>query len=104
IVASQPMLAAELAEPAPERQSGDAGVGVDPHGGRKAMRLRCRVELSQVQAGLRARNTANGVDLDPLHARYVDHHARVAHRTAGDVVAAAANGDGQVSRSGEIDG
>ena len=62
------------------------------------------VELAKVQAGLRARNTANRVDVDLLHARYVDHHTGVAHRRAGDVVATAANGDEQISRSGEGDG
>ena len=46
IVASQPMFAAELAEPTPERQSGYAGIGVDAHGRRKTMRLSGRIELS----------------------------------------------------------
>ena len=62
------------------------------------------VELSQVQTGLCACDAANGVNLDPLHARQIDHHAGIAHRSAADVVAAAANRDEKVPGSGKIDG
>jgi hypothetical protein len=44
-----------------------------------------------------ARNAANRIDLDALHARHIDQDATVAYRTASDVVATGANGDEEVS-------
>jgi len=96
IVARQTMFAAELAKAAPDRQPGNACVGVDPHRRGQAMSLRCRVELSQVQPGLRTRDTADRIDLDLFHAGEVDHQSGVTHRTTGDIVATGANSEEQL--------
>jgi len=103
IVASQPIFAAELPEPGPERQARNASVGIDPHRRRKTMGLSCRVELSQVQASLRTRYAPNRVDFDAFHARYVDDDTTVAHRRARHIMSPCANRDEQVPGSGEID-
>ena len=63
------MFAAELAEAAAQRQSGNTSIGVNSHRGRKAMRLRCRIKLAEIEACLSPSGPFYRIDLDLLHAR-----------------------------------
>lgn len=104
VVAGQSVFSSELAEAAAKREPGDTSVAVDAHGGRQAVLLCRPVELAQIEAGLRAGDPADRIDLDPLHVRQVDDHAAVADRQAGDIVTAATDRDADAMGSCERDG
>jgi hypothetical protein len=95
VIARQSVFASELAEAAPKRQPGNAGVAVDAHSRCKTMNLSRGVELAQGKSGFGACYTTHGIDLDPLHAREINHNAVVAHRATGHIVTTAANRDEQ---------
>ena len=97
------MFAAKLAETAAQRQSGNTGVGIHSHRGRKAVRLSCHIKLAEIQARLRSRDPLDRVDLDLLHAREIDDQPAITYRSAANVVAAGAHGNEQESRPREID-
>ena len=59
-----------------------------------------RVELDPAEPRLRVRGPGLRVDLDRLHLREIDHDAVVAGREPGDVVAAAADRDRELSLAG----
>ena len=104
VVARQPVLAAQLAEAAAERQSADAGIAVDTHCRGKAKRLGRRVELAENEACFGAGGAPLRVDLNAFHAGQIDHQPALAHGAAGDVVAAAAHGDQQAVVASKVDG
>src|SRR4029077_5361531 len=97
------MFAAELAEAAAQCQSGNTGVGVNSHRGRKAVCLCCRIKLAEIEACLSSSGPLYRINLDLLHAREIDDEATVAHRSAADIMAASAHGNQQGSRPREID-
>ncbi len=104
VVAGEPVLPAQPADAAAEREAGDAGVGDDPARGRQPVELRLAVELAPQDAGLGADRARRRIDADPLHRREVDDQPAVADGRAGDVVAAAADGDFELLRSRELYG
>ena len=102
IVDREPEAPAQPAEPAAERESRNAGGGVDPERRRQAVRPASRaIELAQCRPALDPRASARRVDLDRLHRREIDHQPAIAERVAGDVMSAAANGEDQIVPPGE---
>ena len=89
IVDREPVLAAEPAETAAERQPGDTGRRVDAERRRPAERLCFAVEVTQRGTRRDARAAVHRVNPDGSHRRQIDEQAAVAHGIAGDVVAAA---------------
>ena len=88
-VDGEAVLADEEADTAAERQAGDAdGAGVAERGGKAVRRGRCRV-LARGQAGLGPRRSSLGIDMEPLHAREIEHDPVIDSAVAGDAVAAA---------------
>ena len=82
------MLAGQPADAAVERQPGDAGHRHEAERRREPVLLRRGVELAEQHAGLGPHGAVVGIDVDVLHQRQVDDDAAVAHREAGDAVAA----------------
>src|SRR5262245_15563867 len=93
----------EPAEPAPEREPGNAGRRDLTAGCREAERLCLAIELAPGQAGLGACGSMSRIDPDTLHWREVDHHALVADRVARHVVAAPAHGHLETVGARELD-
>ena len=91
IVGGKPMAARHPAEPAAEREAGDAGRRDDPAGHHEAQRLRRAIDVGPGGARLHAHAPGRRIDRDLLVGREIDHHAAIAQRGAGDVVAAAAD-------------
>jgi hypothetical protein len=97
------VLALQPAEAAAERQTrdpdvrGDAARGGEPEGGGRT------VEFPDRQPWLHAGRLSRGVDVTALHRGKIDHQAALVDRLAGDVVAAAADGDLEPFVLGEID-
>src|ERR671937_912310 len=104
VVDSHPVAAHEPGEAAAEREAGDPGARDDAAGRREAERGGCAIELADEDPGLRANGLPDGVDVDPLHRRQVDHQAAVGDRLARDVVTAAADRDLGALVAAEVDG
>jgi hypothetical protein len=98
------VLAPDPAQPAAERQPGQAGLGHDARRRRQAELLRRAIELAQQHSGLDARGARSRLDADALPPGEVDDHAVVAHRVAGHVVTASAHGEREVALAGEAQG
>ena len=93
VVAGQPVLRGEPAEPAAQGQPADPGVADRAAGGGQAMRLGGRVELRQRGAAAHPGGPRVRVHRDLAHGAEVDGQAVVAHRGAAEVVRAAAYRD-----------
>ena len=65
--------------------------------------LRLPVEVTPGGAALHARRAGDRIDMDSAHLREVDDEPPVVDRLAGDVVAPASNGEGEMVLPGEID-
>ena len=102
IVCGQPELAADPAEPAAERQPGDPRGRVDAGRGDEPECLRLTVEFAERDARFDPRRARKGIDPDRFHQAQIDHHAAVADRAAGDVVATAADRNQRALVAGEI--
>ena len=89
------------ADPAAEREAGDARVGDDAADRGQAVFLRGGVEVAPQDTGSGASGPRFGVQLDRAHRRQVDHEAVVVDAQARDAVAAAADGDREVALAGE---
>ena len=103
VVDGHPVRPREPAEAAAQRQPGDAGRRVDAERRRQAVLERGPIDVGEERARLDVGAPGRGVDADLPHLRQVDHHAAVAHRRAGDVVAAAADRDLESPLAGEAD-
>jgi len=68
------------------------------------MQLRLAVDVTQHAARLRTTGAANGIDPYAAQQRQVDHQTAVAHRQAGDVVAASPDGIHQAVFARELHG
>ena len=104
VVGSEAVLRHQPAEPAAERVPADPGRRDRPAGDRESMLGRRVVELAPQDAALRAKGLRGRIDVDPLHLGEVDHDAAVRDSTAGDVVAAAANGHLEPCLTGDREG
>src|SRR5579883_1993371 len=104
VIAGQPEAAHEVAEAASEREPGDARGGDEAAGGGEAKGLRLVIELGPGNAPLGTYGARSRINPDALHGRQVDHQAAVAHGAAGDVVAAATDGDRQLQGPREGNG
>ena len=91
VVAGPAVAARQVAEAAADGEAGDAGGGDEAEHGRQPVHLRLAVQIAQRAAGLRAADALRRIDPDAAQQRQVDHQPAVAHREAGDVVAAAAH-------------
>src|SRR6202043_3268776 len=91
------------AKAAAEREAGDPGRRVDAERGREAERLRFPVEVRQCCAWLDAGGAGGRIDADRLHQREIDEQAAVAHRVAGNVVAAGAHGYEEIMLPRQLD-
>ncbi len=89
VVSGQPVLPAEPAEPAAQRQPGHAGGGVDPGGGGQSEGLGLVVQVPEGHAGVDPSPAAVGIDVDRAHPRQIDHHAPIADGAPRDVVTGA---------------
>ena len=103
IVDGQAELAGGPAEAAAEREAGNAGGRVDAERRGEPERLRLLVEVRERGAGLDASRLGRGIDVDRFHQRQIDEETAVAHRVAGDVVAAGAHGNEQLFLARERD-
>ena len=81
------------ADPAAEREAGDAGVRHVAVGDRQAVRPGRPRNVAEQRAAADARAAGLRVDLDAVHRRQVDGHPAVRHRVALHAVPAAAHGD-----------
>ena len=104
VVRGQAVPGHQPAEPAAQRQPGDAGRRDDAAGDGEAVELRLAVQLAPAHARLHARRTGGRVDVDALQWREVDRDAALADAPAGDAVTAPANRDLQARLAGEVDG
>ena len=93
IVHGHAVLAAEPAEAPAERQSGDAGGGVDTDRRGEPVGLGGGVEVRERGTALDGGAAPGGVHARGRHLREVDHEPVVAQGVAGDVVAATADGE-----------
>jgi hypothetical protein len=103
VVDRHPVAPALVRDAAAERQAGHPGLGHDPAGGGEAEGGGDAVDVGPRRAALHV-DGAVGVHVDAAHRRQVDHQAVVDHGGAGDVVAAAADGERQPLLPGEADG
>ena len=103
LVDRQSVLAHDPADPAAEREPGDAGVRDDAGRHREPERLRLLVELAEQDARLHARRALLGIDADALHRREVDQQRVVCDRQAGERVPAAPHRDRQAAGAPELD-
>ena len=103
VVGGETMAPAYPAEAAAEREPGDAGRRNDAAGHDQSERLRGAIDVGPGGAGLHAHAAGRGVHLDVLVRREIDHHAALAQRGAGDVVAAAADRQRQPAVADEGD-
>ena len=94
VVAGKTVLAVEPSESAAEGEPGDSGEGDDAERGGEPVLLRAPVEFTEQEARSRADGALGGVDHDGFHRGQVQDQAVVAHRVAGDVVAAALDRQG----------
>ena len=98
----QAVLPRQPSEPAPEREPGHAGRGVDPDGDRQPERLRLVIQVAQRRACADVRDARLGIDANEVHPRKIDHHAALADGIARDVVAPAANREHQPVLAREV--
>jgi hypothetical protein len=103
VVDGHPVRPRQPAEAAAQRQARDPRRRVDAERRRQAVLERGPIDVGEERAGFDLRPTGRGVDADLRQLRQVDHHAAVAHRRAGDVVAAAADRDLESPLAGEGD-
>ena len=101
VVAGEAVHAHQPADPATQRQAGDAGRRDSAAGRREAKRLRLVIELLVGDAGFGVDAFPRRIDADRLHRREIDHHAVLTDGAAADVVAAAADGERQRRLLGE---
>src|SRR5262249_16584707 len=90
IVGGEPVLAHEPAEPAAERETGDAARGNHAAGCGQAVELGFAVEIPPRDTALGTRRAPFAIDVDSPHERKVEHQSAVAHRLSGDAVTATA--------------
>jgi hypothetical protein len=108
VVGRQAVLAREPADPAAERQTRHARGGDHAARDAEGEGLRGEVDVGPQGAALDHRRPCRRIDADGAHAGEVDDDAVVAGRMAGDVVAAAADGDlkplvaGEANRRGDV--
>ena len=103
VVAGQAVLAHQPADPAAQREAGDAGGRDQAPGSGESVLLGRRVELPPGDAALGGGGAAAHIHRDALHRREVDDDAVVAGREAGNAVAAAAHGDVEPLAAREAD-
>ena len=103
VVDREPVLAAEVADAAAEREAADSRGRDDPARRRQAVLVRRAVDLAPGAASTGAHGARLRVDLDVLQQRQVDHDAVVDRSETGAVVAAAADGEQQVVVARERD-
>jgi hypothetical protein len=80
------------------------GGGHDTAGDRKLVQLRLAVEFSPGHATLSPNRTSDGIDVNTLHRRQVDHKPAIDGRASRHIVAAAANRDFKVQVLRKLDG
>ena len=93
----QAHLAHQVADPAAERQPGDAGVADVAAGHRQPEGLALPVDVGVERAALRRHRPGRRIDDGAPHAGEVEHDAVVHERVSGDAVAAAPYGHGQAA-------
>ena len=101
IVDGEAVLAHEVTEPAAQGQPADASVADDAAGGSEAVGLGGPVEFAPEHPAGCGGGLCLRVDANRLHVREVDHQPALAHRQAGDGVAAAADRHLEVVLAGE---
>ena len=102
VVAGQPVLARQPADPAAERQAGDAGGRHDAAGRGEAMALGRGVEGAPSRPRGRFGNPLPGIDANEVHRRQIEHDA-VAGAVSRSTVAAAADGERKALGAGKVD-
>ena len=103
VVAGQAVLALQPADAAAEGEAGDAGRRHGAAGGGESEGLGLAVELSPGQARLGVRDPLHRIYPDAFHGRQVDDQSVVADRLSGNVVATAADRDGQTVLDAELE-
>jgi hypothetical protein len=78
-------------------------VGDDPAGSAEPEGLGLAVELPPEESRLRSRRSSGRIDPHALHRRKIDDDPSIAHRSAGDVVAAATDRDEEIALAREPD-
>ncbi len=104
VVAREPVLPHQPADPAAEREAGHTGRRDEAAGRGEPVRLGLVVDVGPDGAAADGRLSHGRVHAHAVHGREVDHHAVVAGREARDAVAAAADGDRQVVAPCKADG
>ena len=103
VVAGEAVGAHQVAEPAAEGQSANAG-GRDSAAGRgQTVGGGCGVEVAPGGAALGTGSLPSGIDTTTAHAGEVDHQTVIADRQSGDIVPTAADRDRQILLGGEAD-
>ena len=93
VVDGEAVHATQPAEPAAEREPGDAGRRNDPTGRGEPVEGGLSVQLTPRDSTLGAHGLRSGVDMNALHLSEVDHHAAVCDSLPRHAVSAAAHGD-----------
>ena len=81
--------AREIAEAAAERESRNADLGDEAEHRRQAMRLSCRINVSQAASSADCCDPCIRIDRDVAQLCHVEHDSVLGDRRAGDVVATA---------------
>ncbi len=103
VVDREPVLAAEMPDPAVQRQPSDAGRRDDAARYGEPEQLRLAVEVAPSGAALDADGPGLRVDVDAPHVREVDHEPAVVDGVAGDVVPAALDREHEALLAREVD-
>ena len=101
VVDAEAVTAAQPADAAAQGEAGDAGIRDQASGHRERERLRLAIDVAPERSALDPRTPPFRVDSHAAHRREVDHHAAIADRMPGDVVAAAADRRREALRAGE---
>ena len=104
VVEREAVLRHQPAEPAAERQAGDAGLPTTPPVVARPCSCVSRLNSFQSTPPCARAVRARRIDVNALHRRQIDHQAAVDRRPAGDVVAAAAHRDLEAERARQLDG
>ena len=110
VVAGEPELGGQVADPAAESKAGDSGGADHAARGDQAVGLGGGVEVRPRGAALRDGEPSLGIDFDGAHPGQVDHQAVVDGAVAGRVVSSATHRDlqlvllGEGERRGDIGG
>jgi hypothetical protein len=104
VVAGEPVLGGQVADPAAEGEACDTGRADDPARGDQAVGLGRRVEVGPGCAARGAGYPSVGIDLHPAHLGEIDDEAVIQHAVPGGVVATAPDGDLELMRPGEVEG